>query len=255
MGWITYWVEGVQGSPTNMGYTGLFVDTKVNFPAASTGFQGSLAWASDEQKLYYCSTAPAWVAVAPGLNIAQTIGGVQTFSSIPIGPASDPTTANELSRKAFVETLAVIRLPVAASVDYTGTPPRGVTGNNNEIVFTAAGDASVIWTFMAPATGTLTIKAFIYLANWGGSLTERWYFGYKAIGAGVAAAGALANANETITFSTLAATNLLRIVTITQTVAVTANDMVSIQLGRNGSHADDTDTGVSTLVGAWATYL
>ncbi|MDD4984197.1 MAG: hypothetical protein PHQ43_00210 [Dehalococcoidales bacterium] len=103
MGWITHWTEGLQGSPTNMGYTGIFVDTKANFPAASADFQGALAWASDEQKLYYCSSAPAWVAIAPGLNIAQTIYGVQTFDSIPVGPASDPTTANQLVRKSYAD--------------------------------------------------------------------------------------------------------------------------------------------------------
>jgi hypothetical protein len=39
----------------------------------------------------------------------QTIAGVKTFSSIPIGPASDPTTANQLARKAYVD----LMLPLA----------------------------------------------------------------------------------------------------------------------------------------------
>jgi len=33
----------------------------------------------------------------------QTIAGVKTFSSIPVGPASDPTTNNQLARKAYVD--------------------------------------------------------------------------------------------------------------------------------------------------------
>jgi len=37
---------------------------------------------------------------------AQTWTGVKTFASIPIGPASDPTTDNQLTRKAYVIPLA-----------------------------------------------------------------------------------------------------------------------------------------------------
>jgi len=48
------------------------------------------------------------------LTGAQTIAGVKTFSSIPIGPASDPTVANELTRKAYVDALD------AANVKLTG---------------------------------------------------------------------------------------------------------------------------------------
>lgn len=33
----------------------------------------------------------------------QTIAGVKTFSSIPVGPATDPTTDNQLARKAYVD--------------------------------------------------------------------------------------------------------------------------------------------------------
>lgn len=35
---------------------------------------------------------------------AQTIAGIKTFSSIPVLPASDPTTANQAARKAYVDT-------------------------------------------------------------------------------------------------------------------------------------------------------
>lgn len=33
----------------------------------------------------------------------QTVAGVKTFSSIPVGPASDPTTDNQFARKAYVD--------------------------------------------------------------------------------------------------------------------------------------------------------
>lgn len=35
----------------------------------------------------------------------QTIAGVKTFSSIPVLPASDPSTANELCRKSYIDAL------------------------------------------------------------------------------------------------------------------------------------------------------
>ena len=35
----------------------------------------------------------------------ETIAGVKTFSSIPVGPASDPTTSNQFTRKSYVDTL------------------------------------------------------------------------------------------------------------------------------------------------------
>lgn len=35
----------------------------------------------------------------------QSVAGIKTFSSIPVGPASDPTTANQLTRKSYVDTL------------------------------------------------------------------------------------------------------------------------------------------------------
>jgi hypothetical protein len=43
------------------------------------------------------------------LSTAQTVNGVKSFGSIPVGPASNPTTGNQLSRKAYVDTM----LPLA----------------------------------------------------------------------------------------------------------------------------------------------
>jgi hypothetical protein len=100
--WTGFWAAGLEGTVDRMNYCLLGVGLKSEFPVASTDFQGSLAWASDEEKLYYC-TGTAWTAIAPGLNIAETIGGVKTFSSIPVLPASDPTADNEAVRKAYVD--------------------------------------------------------------------------------------------------------------------------------------------------------
>ena len=41
---------------------------------------------------------------------AQTIAGVKTFSSIPVLPASDPTTSNQAARKAYVDLMVPLAL-------------------------------------------------------------------------------------------------------------------------------------------------
>jgi hypothetical protein len=49
---------------------------------------------------------------------AQTVAGVKTFSSIPVLPASNPTTDNQAARKAYVDALAAnfVRLTTAQTV-------------------------------------------------------------------------------------------------------------------------------------------
>lgn len=59
-------------------------------------------------------TVPAQVATAEYVNTlvgdtvklsgAQSVGGVKTFTSLPVLPASDPTTANQAVRKSYVDT-------------------------------------------------------------------------------------------------------------------------------------------------------
>ena len=57
----------------------------------------------------------------------QTAAGIKTFSSIPVLPASNPTTDNQAARKAYVDT------KVAASTTYSGT------GNAIEIINNSSG--------------------------------------------------------------------------------------------------------------------
>lgn len=53
------------------------------------------------------ATPKTYVDTADAQNVKltgnQTIAGIKTFSSIPVGPASDPSTANQLTRKAYVD--------------------------------------------------------------------------------------------------------------------------------------------------------
>ncbi len=53
---------------------------------------------------------------------AQTIAGVKTFSSIPVGPASDPSTGNQLTRKDYVDVVASKKISIViADVTITNT--------------------------------------------------------------------------------------------------------------------------------------
>ena len=99
--WSSFWADGVSlFEQTNMEYAMLGVGPKADFPAAAAAFKKALAWASDEQKLYYC-TGAAWVAIAPGLNIAQTLNGVQTFGSIPVIPSINVIAAGDVPLAAY----------------------------------------------------------------------------------------------------------------------------------------------------------
>lgn len=46
-------------------------------------------------------------AASVKLTGAQTIAGVKTFSSIPVGPAANPTAENQLTRKGYVDSVGV----------------------------------------------------------------------------------------------------------------------------------------------------
>lgn len=72
-----------------------------------------------------------------GVDLAnnQTVAGIKTFSSIPVLPASDPTTSNQAARKAYVDT------GVATAVHLTGNETVGgvKTFSSSPVIPTPAG--------------------------------------------------------------------------------------------------------------------
>lgn len=50
----------------------------------------------------------------------QTISGVKTFNSIPVGPSSDPASANQLTRKSYVDAQVATKANDSAVVHNTG---------------------------------------------------------------------------------------------------------------------------------------
>ncbi len=70
---------------------------------------------------------------------AQTIAGVKTFSSIPVGPASNPTTDNQLARKAYVDSKAASAKTLAVTTYSASTP----LDDTNDVVLVNAATAGV----------------------------------------------------------------------------------------------------------------
>jgi len=87
-----------------------------------TGYsKGRLYYATDTYTLYR-GTGTAWEEVAHVRKTGdETIGGVKTFTSIPLLPATDPTLAEQATRKAYVDKF----LPLSGGV-MTG-PITGIT--------------------------------------------------------------------------------------------------------------------------------
>ncbi len=58
----------------------------------------------------------------------QTVAGIKTFSSIPVLPASDPTTANQAVRKSYADALvpSATTLYTATLVGWSGTPTQAM---------------------------------------------------------------------------------------------------------------------------------
>lgn len=102
--WPGFWSANLEGTVARMNAGVIGYGTAAEIGALSTStYAGCLMYATDTKQLWYCNGA-TWAAVAVGLNLAETIAGIKTFSSIPVLPASDPTTDNQAVRKAFLET-------------------------------------------------------------------------------------------------------------------------------------------------------
>jgi len=129
----------------------------------------------------------------------QTIAGVKTFTSIPVLPATNPTTDNQATRKAYVDGListlnssmaAMIIIPVGGCLPYAGSTaptgfllcngaslPRTTYANLFAVIGTSYGSLSAD-TFNVPniqgrmVVGKSTDAEFITLGQTGGAKTH-----------------------------------------------------------------------------------
>lgn len=98
-----FWTADLEGTVARMNQCLIGWGTAAEIGALNAAtYAGCALFATDTQQVYY-SNGSAWAVMAPGLNVAETINGVKTFGSIPVLPASDPTTDNQAVRKSYAD--------------------------------------------------------------------------------------------------------------------------------------------------------
>jgi len=99
---------------------------------------------------------PSWIG-AVDLTNNQTVGGLKTFTSIPVGPSSDPTLDNEFTRKAYVDAAVAGDTQLAASNLGTAVALPANTYNN--------GSSGVGATLTGNVNGALTVDGVLTTAS------------------------------------------------------------------------------------------
>lgn len=86
----------------------------------------------------------------------ETIAGIKTFSSIPLGPASNPMTDNQLARKKYVDDLVVSPLFVRKTVDESANDGNAVYHPDSALTLAVAANKTYtfeVWALMTGASG------------------------------------------------------------------------------------------------------
>lgn len=126
-------LQGPQGLPTTVnGHTGASITlTASDVGAIATGARGAANGVAslDASSLVPIAQIPLTDLATHFVDLAtnQTVNGVKTFGSTPVGPAADPTTANQLARKAYVDTF----LPLAGGTLSGSLATNGITGTTS----------------------------------------------------------------------------------------------------------------------------
>lgn len=107
----------------------------------------------------YVDTA---IATAVLLTGDQTVAGVKTFTSIPVGPAADPTTDNQFARKSYVDNSAKIAYAVIEDQKTAGSHGGGASATSwqTRVLNTTVVDADSI--IIALASNQFTLDPGTY---------------------------------------------------------------------------------------------
>lgn len=105
------------------------IQVRANIGAGSSDFDGAYSSLTGKPTLGDAAakdtgTAAGTVAAGDDARITgavqksgdETVNGIKTFGSIPVGPASDPTSDNQLARKAYVDTHGGQPIPSSSSL-------------------------------------------------------------------------------------------------------------------------------------------
>lgn len=90
----------------------------------------------------------------------ETVAGVKTFSSIPVLPASDPTTANQAVRKGYVDVIAASVDPslYKNSCEVATTANISLSGEQTIDTFATSATRVLVWKQTAPAENGIYIS-------------------------------------------------------------------------------------------------
>lgn len=95
------------------------------------------------------------------LATAQTVNGVKTFGSIPVGPASDPTTANQLARKSYVDQkLSLSGGTMTGALTLAADPSSNLQAATKQYVDAFVQGLSTKPSCVAATTGTLPANTY-----------------------------------------------------------------------------------------------
>lgn len=107
-------------------------------------------------------------SIAVLLTTDQTVAGIKTFSSIPVLPASDPTTDNQASRKKFISD----KFDISTGHDHDGIDSKKTAVFANTDVYNGNAPTSYTDLDLSGVTGAIRSIVMLLVLNNGGGGTN-----------------------------------------------------------------------------------
>lgn len=151
------------GSNTSAIGSGVIVNADINGSAAIDASKIADGTVSSTEFQYINSlTSNAQTQLTAKVNNTgnETIAGVKTFSSIPVLPSSDPTTANQAARKSYVDAIGAMVDPslYKNSCEVATTANITLSGEQTIDTFATSATRVLVWNQTAPAENGIYIS-------------------------------------------------------------------------------------------------